>query len=102
MTEVKSALDAWWALSSVFSGGVLGLFLLGYFSKNVQQTEAAIGVVIGILVIAWMSLTPVFITEGPWLSFRNPMHANLTIVIGTLVIFLTGFLLSKVFNRSSH
>ncbi|AWW30867.1 sodium:solute symporter [Echinicola strongylocentroti] len=100
MTEVKSALDAWWALSSVFSGGVLGLFLLGYFSKHVQQTEAAIGVVIGILVIAWMSLTPIFITEGPWLSFRNPMHANLTIVIGTLVIFLTGFLLSKVFHRS--
>ncbi|MDN3669339.1 sodium:solute symporter [Echinicola jeungdonensis] len=99
MTEVKSALDSWWALSSVFSGGVLGLFLLGYFSKKVQQMEAAIGVVVGILVIAWMSLTPIVLTDGKWVDFKNTMHTNLTIVIGTLVIFLTGFLLSLLFNK---
>ncbi len=29
MLDVKSALDAWWSLASVFSGGMLGLFLLG-------------------------------------------------------------------------
>ncbi|GGZ21142.1 sodium:solute symporter [Echinicola pacifica] len=102
MTEVKSALDAWWALSSVFSGGVLGLFLLGYFSRRVKQMEAAIGVVLGLLVIGWMSLTPIFISEGPWISFRNPLHANMTIVVGTLVIFLTGFLLSKVLNGKTR
>lgn len=99
MTEVKSALDAWWALSSIFSGGILGLFLLGFFSKRVRQPEAAIGVALGILVIAWMSLTPVIITEGEWLAFRNPLHTNLTIVIGTCVIFLTGFLLSFLFRK---
>jgi predicted neuraminidase len=27
--NVKSALDAWWKLASIFSGGMLGLFLLG-------------------------------------------------------------------------
>lgn len=93
MTSVKSALDAWWALSSVFSGGVLGLFLLGFFSRKIKQIEAGIAVIIGILVIAWMSLTPVFLSAGEWISFRNPLHTNLTIVIGTTVIFLTGFLL---------
>ncbi|WP_439132703.1 sodium:solute symporter, partial [Polaribacter sp.] len=34
MINVKSALDAWWKLSSIFSGGMLGLFLLGIFSKS--------------------------------------------------------------------
>ena len=31
MINVKSALDAWWMLASVFSGGMLGLFLLAIF-----------------------------------------------------------------------
>jgi solute:Na+ symporter, SSS family len=91
--RVESALDIWWNLAGIFSGGMLGLFLLGYFSKKVENAQAAIGVVLGLLVIIWMSLSPVYF--GGWLeSFQNPMHSYLTIVVGTLVIFLTGFLLS--------
>ncbi|MDT0677642.1 sodium:solute symporter [Autumnicola musiva] len=101
MTSVKSALDAWWALSSVFSGGVLGLFLLGFFSRKIKQMEAGIAVIIGILVIAWMSLTPILVTAEEWVSFRNPLHTNLTIVIGTTVIFLSGFLLNLMFRRNN-
>lgn len=100
MTNVKSALDAWWALSSVFSGGVLGLFLLSFLSKRVQRFEAGIAVIVGIIVIAWMSLTPVFLTEGEWQEFSNPLHVNLTIVLGTCVIFLTGFLLSLIIKKN--
>ncbi|MGV3640656.1 MAG: sodium:solute symporter, partial [Adhaeribacter sp.] len=99
MMEVKSALDAWWALSSVFSGGMLGLFLLGYLSRKVGNAEAAIGVVVGILVICWMSLSRVYFTDGAWVSFRSPFHANLAIVVGTTAIFLTGFLLSRLGRR---
>ena len=95
---VESALDAWWALASIFSGGILGLFLLGYMSKNVREMDALIGVIIGVIVIAWMSLSQVFFTDGFLSEFRSPFHANLTIVFGTIVIFLTGFLLSRLFN----
>ena len=101
LIKVKSALDAWWTLASIFSGGMLGLFLLGYFSKTVKSVHAAIAVSIGILVILWLSLVE-FVGKGSG-SFlgQNPFHSNLTIVIGTIVIFLTGFLLSKVvFHRS--
>lgn len=96
---VESALDAWWALASIFSGGILGLFLLGYMSKRVREMDALIGVIVGVILIAWMSLSPVFFTDGFWTTFRSPFHANLTIVFGTTVIFLTGFLLSRLFNR---
>jgi len=95
---VESALDTWWALASIFSGGILGLFLLGFICKNIKETYALIGVVVGVLVIGWMSLSPVFFTDGLWSSFRSPFHANLTIVFGTTAIFLTGFLLSRLFN----
>ena len=94
---VESALDAWWALSAIFSGGILGLFLLGYIGKNIKRKFAAIGVILGVTTIGWMSLSPIILEEG--VAFRSPFHANLTIVFGTLVIFLVGFLLSAFANR---
>jgi SSS family solute:Na+ symporter len=98
LVGIESVLDAWWGLASVFSGGMLGLFLLGYLSKNVRSIDAAIGVVLGALLIIWMSLSPVYFTSGHLLAFKSPFHANLTVVFGTIVIFLVGFALAKLFS----
>lgn len=98
LTGVESVLDAWWSLASIFSGGMLGLFLLAFLSKNVRNIDVAIGVVIGALVIIWMSLSPLYFTEGKLLAFRSPFHSNLTIVFGTLIIFLIGFISAKIFQ----
>lgn len=95
MINVQSALDTWWKLASIFSGGMLGLFLLGYFSKRVNNTAAIIGVISGVIVIAWMSLSPVFLKEiMPGLV--SPFHSYLTIVFGTTAIFITGFLAGSI------
>jgi SSS family solute:Na+ symporter len=102
LTGVDSVLDAWWGLASIFSGGMLGLFLLGYLSKSVRNIDAAIGVIVGFLVIAWMSLSPIFFTDGKWLNFRSPIHNNLTIVFGTLTIFLVGFVLARLFSKKAN
>lgn len=99
LTGVESVLDAWWALASIFSGGMLGLFLLGYISKTAGKTEAVTGVILGIVIIIWMSLSPILITSENFLVFRSPFHTNLTIVFGTLSIFLTGFILSRLLRR---
>ena len=90
--NVESALDAWWALSSIFSGGMLGLFLLGYVSKKSRNVDAVLGVICGIFVVVWMSLSPIFFTDGFMGEYASPFHANLTIVFGTIVIFLVGFI----------
>ncbi|MEX0771208.1 MAG: sodium:solute symporter [Balneolaceae bacterium] len=95
--RVESALDIWWNLAGIFSGGMLGLFLLGYFSEKVSNVPAAMGVLLGLLVIAWMSLSPVLFT-GELERFQNSLHSYMTIVVGTLVIFITGFL-GAVFYR---
>jgi SSS family solute:Na+ symporter len=94
MTNVKSALDAWWMLASIFSGGMLGLFLLGFLAKYARRTGALTGAIAGVLVIFWLSLSPIWFTNGLWTKFRSPFHENLTIVIGTTVIFLVGFLVT--------
>lgn len=97
MIGVKSVLDIWWQLSGIFAGGMLGLFLLGIISKRSGNVAAAIGTVAGLLVIMWMTLSNLIPDEYAWA--RNPLHANMTIVVGTLVIFLVGVLVSKIKPR---
>ncbi|HMJ70268.1 MAG TPA: sodium:solute symporter [Cyclobacteriaceae bacterium] len=91
MTKVRSALDAWWALSSIFSGGMLGLFLLGYISKKASSFHAFVGVVAGIIVICWISLSPAY--------FSSTLHTNMAIVLGTTSIFIVGFVLGTFFKK---
>lgn len=85
MIGVKSLLDVWWKLSGIFAGGMLGIFLLGFLAKNVQNIHAKIGAGIGVLVIAWMSFKDNFPPE-----FQSPFDSKMTVVIGTLTIVLVG------------
>ena len=84
--SVQSALDAWWALASIFSGGMLGLFLLGYISRKARNFDAVLGVVCGVIRVCWIVISPF-------------VHANLAIVFGTLLIFLVGFLSANLLNK---
>ncbi|MBN3582775.1 sodium:solute symporter [Algoriphagus aestuarii] len=92
---VASALDAWWALASIFSGGILGLFLLGLIVQKTTSKQAAIAVMAGVLVIIWMSLSTAFFT-GKLTPFQNSLHSNMTIVMGTVTIFILGFVLGNL------
>lgn len=93
MTVLKEALDIWWSLASIFSGGMLGLFLLGLVSRRANNPAAATGVIIGVLVIFWMSLSPRLSEE--WAQFRSPFHSFMVIVIGTMTILFVGLLISR-------
>ena len=61
--------------------------------------EAATAVIVGVILIIWLSLSPVFFTEGKVLAFRSPFHSNLTIVFGTMTIFLVGFVMTKIIKK---
>lgn len=90
MIEIKSALDTWWSLAGIFSGGMVGLFLLGAISRKAHAPQAVVAMVAGLLTIVWATFSPKW--GGP---FSNGMHSFMTAVIGTLVIFLLGILLSR-------
>ena len=93
LVNVDSILDAWWKLSSIFSGGMLGLFLLGYMARRVKNIHALLGVICGFAIIAWIS-------AWKWLGLPDPgLHEYLAIVLGTMTIFLVGFFLALLFNR---
>lgn len=95
---VKSILDAWWQIQGVFAGGVLGLFLLGRVARSPRSAPSAVATLLGILIIAWLTLS----SQIDWLAprLRNPLHANMTIVVGTLSIFMMGLLLNRYWNGS--
>jgi SSS family solute:Na+ symporter len=44
MTRAHSALDTWWQLAGIFSGGMLGLFLLGLIARRATSPIAATAV----------------------------------------------------------
>jgi len=91
LVNVSSILDAWWKLSSVFSGGMLGLFLLGFMARNVRNVDAAVGVISGVFVIACISI-------DTYLGLpETGIHEYLAIVFGTMTIFLVGFVMAKLF-----
>ena len=93
MIQVKTALDVWWKLAGIFSGGMLGLFLLGLVSRRANSNHAALGVGAGVAVIAWMTFSPLWkeTLDGHHLAWLvSPFHDNLILVAGTLTILLVG------------
>ncbi len=99
MMRVQGVLDAWWKLSSVFSGGMLGLFLLGLTFHRTRRPHIVAAVLCGVLTIAWMSLSPLVNEGSPFWCFHSPLHTYLTIVAGTTVIFVAGATLTLLFKN---
>lgn len=94
MIGVKSILDLWWQLAGIFAGGMLGLFLLGIISKTAGNASAKLATLIGILVILWMTFSNLIPDE--YENLKAPFHVNMIVVIGTLAIFLSGVLISRL------
>ena len=92
----ESALDIWWTLSSVLSGGIVGLFLLGLISRRAGNPAAITAVLVGVLVIAWMTVSNTRVWPEGWDHLRSPLHAFMVTVVGTLVILLVGLAVSAL------
>jgi SSS family solute:Na+ symporter len=99
MMRVETALDAWWNLAGLFSGGVLGLFLLSLVSRRAGPVAGAAAALCGVLVMAWMALPGLKIAI-PGLP-TNPLHANMTLVVGTITIFFVGLIVSFLVRESA-
>lgn len=92
MIGAKSLLDTWWKLSGIFAGGMLGLFLLGLIGKQAKNAAAIAATIIGVLVILWMTFSE-NIPDG---YVKSSLHSNMIIVIGTLIIFFVGIIVSNI------
>jgi SSS family solute:Na+ symporter len=96
MIHSTSALDVRWHLAGIFSGGVLGLFLLGLISHRADNATAIVATAGGVLVIGWMSLSPTPYWPAALNDLRSPFHGFLVTVVGTLTILVVGIALALV------
>jgi SSS family solute:Na+ symporter len=99
MINVKSALDTWWKLASIFSGGMLGLFLLGVFSKHKNVKGALIGVIVGLAMILWLSISEMIFGAD---AIGAQLHTYLTVVLGTSAIFIIGIVAGMIIKDKSN
>lgn len=86
--NVKSALTAFWALQSVLSGGMLGLFLLALVARRSKGIHAAVATAAALAVVAWVML------GQEWTGFSIRLHVDMAIVLGTVALVLVGAALS--------
>lgn len=93
----ENTLDVWWKLSGIFTGALLGLFLLGFLARRPGNAAAIVGALCGAVVIAWMTFTPMW-TSLP-AGLRSPFHPFLITVVGATTIVLVGFLVGRVLSR---
>jgi SSS family solute:Na+ symporter len=93
LIRVTSALDAWWTLSGIFGGGMLGLFLLGILCKRAGNAAAILGVLVGIVIIGVLSIYP---------EKTGRIHTFLIPVFGTAVILIGGVIAADFFHVKTN
>jgi SSS family solute:Na+ symporter len=93
LIRVESALDAWWTLSGIFGGGMLGLFLLGILCRQANNAAAILGVTAGIIIISFLS----YLSEE-----KELIHSFLIPVFGTVAILIIGVLTAGLFNKKKE
>lgn len=82
-----------WTILSVFSGGMLGLFLIGTFVHQARSSHALIAVIFGFLLTLWVTV------GQKALPLPMAFHPNLSIVFATLAIVVIGFALGACGSR---
>ena len=89
-----SALDIWWTCVGVLGGAIVGLFLLGLLVPAARGRVVAIALTIGLIVIAWMTVSPTDAWPDALSPVASPFHPWLILVIGPAAMIATGYALT--------
>jgi SSS family solute:Na+ symporter len=93
--RVKALVELIVTLGMIFSGGILGLFALGFLSKRATRRGAYIGTGICFAFILWATVTgPLKVNLG--LNFH--MHPIMIGVFSHFILFGCGYIASLLFG----
>jgi SSS family solute:Na+ symporter len=94
MTQIKSMADAAFNFVSLVGGGVLGIYILGIFTKRASPVGIYIGLVLGILFAIWAYFTNPA-QEAVSSGFRFPLHILWIGLLGNLIVIVIGYISSR-------
>ena len=101
-SEGKSVLSIVFTLYAIFSGGIAGLFALGFFTRRANKQGLYVGMVACVLFTAWAILTSKPIVGGEKVldlgRFNFTHHKYMLGVYSHLVLFGVGYLASFLFR----
>jgi SSS family solute:Na+ symporter len=93
LTRSRAAFELFVILTSILTGGVLGLFALGWLTRRANRIGAYSGIVACLLFTTWATLTGPFKQDWGFNYRLNP----LTMALATqLVLFGVGYLVSRI------
>ncbi len=89
--ETKTLQDTATILVSIVSGGVLGIYLLGFFTNQGDSRAVWVGLLLTSLFTIWTILAKKELLPNGW---GLPFDLYYTAIIGNLLMFLTGFIMA--------
>ena len=101
MIRAKGILDAYWILAGIFSGGIVGVFLLGIFTRLANSKGTLCGMLAGLPIIIWMTASCFKLLPDSWSEYASPLHNYMINVIGTITVILVGAVASLLFSKKS-
>ena len=97
--ETKTLQDTATILVSLVSGGVLGVYLIGFFTTHGDARAIWSGLILTSLFTAWTILAKKDMLPDGW---SLPFDLYYTAIVGNLIMFLTGFFMAHlVFKRQT-
>lgn len=97
--ETKTLQDTATILVSIISGGVLGIYLLGFFTDQGDARAVWSGLILTALFTIWVILAKKELLLDSWVL---PFDLYYTAIIGNLLMFVIGFFTARfIFQRQS-
>ncbi len=94
MTQIKSMADAAFNFVSLLGGGVLGLYILGIFTKRTSKKGIYVGLIFGIIFSLWAYFTNPAQEDGGFV-LRFPLHTLWIGLLGNLIVLIVGYISSR-------
>lgn len=102
-TEKKTLQHVWTELQSIVAGGLLGLYMLGFFTTKGDGRAVGVGIVFAVVFSGLMSLAALGWLPGGFGEYlESHIDGYYTGVIGNLVMFVVGFGLSLVIKTPAR
>jgi SSS family solute:Na+ symporter len=99
MRRVKSMVETFFIFTSIMGGGMIGMFFLGLLTRRCSKKGLYVGLVIGVTLIAWATITnnPKLLSPStlPWLP-RFTINILWLGLLGNVVVFATGYVASLI------
>lgn len=98
LIRIESMVDSAFWFMSIMSGGVMGLFFAGLFTRRISPVGIYIGLVAGVLFIGWATATsdPEWAESVPLWIPHFPMHVYWLGLVGNLVVFFVSLAASVI------